>query len=868
MRHPLFPQLSLLSLLLAACSASSEAPSVAGLESTPDPLTASQVYAAPGGMAEAAMGAYAVSADLESLTGSVTPLRSAARQGDLYLLSPRPFFGPRDVQLVQIGPGPEAGRVMVTVRFSHPFAAPADLVPPASSTKRIDLHLFDVTALVVTPGTDTFNFGEGPLATNGSLLRNADGYRDPGSTFNRSTLGAASTNLFPYRLVAKGIDPLNPLGNYQPGAHGWTGSALLSPTGFDVFPQGSSVDVTFDLDATSGAIDFVLVPVAKYMDPRATPNPKAKRLPEPGNPASLRYLLPEAAGDVQHINATVSGFLRSGISSDIVLIDLTVLDWDHGASVAPAFPDPSNPSLISENSNVLNVSLSAPQLATIAPFPGTAPLGTAPLITSSVSLNNEDLFNPTTTVDVLGLLRVQDTQDQDDATDTTLPIVLNESLQPVTRLSSTRYQVVRIPVVPTAVLGNITPDPVPGVGINADMGSTAINIGSPAQTRVIAVQGNGDVYCGVHSASPNTIRIYRSTDDGRTWLNPAATLTSYAGGAAAPSANGFSIGVMANGLPSLAAIDTGNDLTYLACQSESGGLVNYGAVSNGVEIETAGTYRQPIVLPSRTIANTAYVLVRNTSTTLGHNPSRLTLYQTTNAFIHPAVFTQLPGPVDTGITALPSANVAAAIDGANNLHIVWEIQGAASVDEIYYRKWLHGTPGSWDGAPVLLTGAPYADGGLTEVAISINSNNEPVVAWIDDMNGSATQTAVFLTKFTTGDGWSLPIRISNTSGAAPGTNNPARTQLAIDTSNRIHAVWDDDRMVNGRQEIWGALLTPSGQFKLVEDFAIIPSIAGETHTQGRVGYSNAGNRVIVAGLNSTAIATGRARYQTYAVTPP
>ncbi|HYE77772.1 MAG TPA: hypothetical protein VEI97_07290, partial [bacterium] len=403
------------------------------------------------GLAEGVIGATRIEVDPTTLTAKVIEPRGLQTQGDLYYLSIRPFLGPGDVSVTKVQRS--AGQnVILTVRFRHPFDAPADLNPPATAAKRIDLHIFDVTALVVAEGNETFFAGPGQVRTNTTILPNADAYRDPGPTFDKTAFGVANATIFPYKLVAQNIDTANPQGNYNPTANGWTGNNLLAPTGYDVFPQGAEVEVDFELRITPTPMSFDLVTLAKYMDPRATPQPKLKRLPIAGDPTSLQYILPEAAGDVQRITATPQGTLQGFNTTQLMTVDVEVLDWDHGATIAGTFPNNANLNEISEPSDVTAVDLSVPTIRASGEFSAGSIGGTAPLVTASIPVLNTDGYNPgPAAADVTGLVRVTDEQDADDATDTTKPLVLGEEAPapiPGATLSSARYQTVAITVTP------------------------------------------------------------------------------------------------------------------------------------------------------------------------------------------------------------------------------------------------------------------------------------------------------------------------------------------------------------------------------------------------------------------------------------
>ncbi|MEO7995431.1 MAG: hypothetical protein ABI743_13625, partial [bacterium] len=416
------------------------------------------------GMVTGALGAYALEVDKVNLTATLAPDRLAQTQGDLYQLSVRPFFKGKSILVTGVQAGAAPDTLDIAVQFTHPFAAPADLTPPASATKRIDLHIFDLTAVLVAEGSDSFTFAPDPaLVTNGRLLTNADGYRQVGGTFDTAALGITTANLFPYKLVAN-IDTGNPLGTYNPAANGWQNAALQGPTGYDVFPQGGVATAHFILDLNALPASLQLVPIAKYMDPRSTPAPKTHRLPD-GDPTHLQYILPEAAGDVERITASPTGPLIGGSATETISVNVDVLDWDHGAAVATTFPNNADLGQIAEESDIKSVELCFP---TIKDYTAVAdPPGIAPIITTSLPLNNVLLADPLSSTEVLGLIRVEDHQD-DSAT--RQPITLDEDLLPVGTLDSTRYQIVRITVDPGSS-GPTCPDfPTTGWPLTATQG--------------------------------------------------------------------------------------------------------------------------------------------------------------------------------------------------------------------------------------------------------------------------------------------------------------------------------------------------------------------------------------------------------------
>ncbi|MCG3151953.1 MAG: hypothetical protein GEEBNDBF_01239 [bacterium] len=438
---------------LAACSTSGPLAPASQSISQPDPFGA---VVGLGDMATGSLGAMEVTIDPASLNYEATPLfpREAAGQGDNFHLSIRPFLGPKNLRLTGIQRNGD-GNLELTVRLTHPFAAPPDLNGPPSATKRVDLHVFDVNGIAVIDGADTFFNGN--VKTNANFLMNADGYRDPGVLFDKTTFGipTSGANVFPYRLFAAGIDTTQPRtaqGNYDATNNGWQGNALLSPSGFDVFPQGGAAEVMYEVTPPgSGSFNFTLVVTAKYQDPRSTGAGRTKRLPT-GNPTDLRYILPEACGDLQRISASVSGTLRDDQSSDIASVAFQILDWDHDATVAATFPNGADLTEVREDSSIIAIDADFPLLNASGPLNGSAvaPVAGNPVLwESGVSVNNTDLYDVAPGGEwVAGLIRVQDSQDLDDGSPTGIkPFILSEASTvpvPGATLSSTRYQVVRV----------------------------------------------------------------------------------------------------------------------------------------------------------------------------------------------------------------------------------------------------------------------------------------------------------------------------------------------------------------------------------------------------------------------------------------
>lgn len=915
------------------------------------------------GMVAGMLGLSQLDINPETLHAEVTTPHLAQTQGDLYHLSIRPFLRSGNVKVAGVTRGP-GSTIDVDITFSHPFAAPSDLNPPASATKRIDLHIFDVTAMVVAEGSHTFFSGPDAVTTNANLLVNADGYRKPGETVNLSSLGVTNANVFPYKLVGN-IDTGNPAGNYNPTANGWTGASLIAPTGYDVFPQGGTSTVTFRLDATN-PISLNLVTLAKYMDPRSTPNPKSKRLPVAGDPTALQYILPEAAGDVQRLEGAVVGTLNSGSSSEIATLNLTILDWDHDAAVAGTFPNNSNLNEISEASTITGVELSAPQLYAGGVFAGGAVSGSGPLWTVSVPVNNQDLFSSPTPTQVLAMVKVADSQDDDDTTDSTKPIALNESLAPVTTLSSTRYQVVRFEVLAsnagpscpvysggswaleavagipynldldaastpasdvdgiilyeidydndgtydstvTATNGSDLPDfpgsftyPVPGTqtiklritdgnvtpfstectltvnisaplsvtldplpvpgGINADMVNQSATTTVTDNPDILVAKPSGEVYFLLRRGStPLDWVVYKSTDSATTWGAPNTITTPFPSPVNAQNSavRGISLGIMNDGRPCFAGMDSGFDLLFKRSASETGTSINWGPTSEGSEIEIASDWYTPSVMPHPIDLNRLYILAKNNSSTLGVNPWSSTLWITNDATSPNPTFVQA-GVMDVDGSTTNEFDPIATIDSVGNIHVAWCSQ--SNTGSAKYRKW-NDTAQAWDGPEVVIGQVGVDVTGADDTNIAVNFANEPVVAFLN--YETALRGNLVVTKFNTGSGWTKPRTVNNTN--YPNLNSLRKyCGVAIDSNNRIHIVWREDGTTDAWDDTPITIFSADGRRKLTPDTNVFTATTiTDDFTNSRIQYLPGVNKMLVTAYANGTVTDGKVRYRRY-----
>ncbi|HYE77316.1 MAG TPA: PKD domain-containing protein [bacterium] len=461
-------------------------------QSAPIPTSNTSLDALPtladGVSEQSALGIYwLVPNPADPAAARLEPDRSATAtsQGLVSLLSVRPYLTANSLTLLDATPGPN-NSTDYRLRFTHPFPMPPSLIPPATATKRADLFIFDVNLVVTVPGTETY-FGGQVKANTGALL-DADGYRQLGPMVNLNALGVTNgTNVFPYRLITQ-YNPADPDGNYDSGT-GWTGSEFLIAKGYDVIPQGASVETTVRVSNTVTQPTPVVV-VAKYMDPRAGVNSNEKRKNRlPGaDPTKMRYFLPEACGDLQRIQGTVQGELSDDSSTQIAVASTTVLDWDNSADVANNFPNHGQITDIAEESKPAQAEASFPQLLANGTFTGTIapnPSGAIKeLVSVSFPIRNMDqsiVAEPGGTV-VKGLVRIRDTQDANQPTPVLLDEALNPRNPPAGYEPSTRYQTLAVRV----SQGNRAPSltgVTPGGGVaGTSVQFTATNIGGSPTT--------------------------------------------------------------------------------------------------------------------------------------------------------------------------------------------------------------------------------------------------------------------------------------------------------------------------------------------------------------------------------------------------
>jgi hypothetical protein len=305
-------------------------------------------------LAYKAFGIYDISIDTQTLTGEIIPARNASAIGDVFdsdltqFLIKTPCYNCIRIDGIS-NPGDD--QIQVGFAIKHPFG---------DITKRPDLHGFDVRGILLSKGNWGFpstivRLGEMSFTTaeaNVSLLANADGYTQHFDSLAEDThyfdppKYNYDANINPYKRYFENpsvaaFDPNNPVGhNVMKTGASWETQYYV----FNV-PQGATaLDFGFIVDCSYGVS-------AKFSN-RFTPY----------------YFLPEFnRKEAWKVEASIiSNDLESGNTTSTAQIKVEVCDWQAGLAADPNYPDTTNLSGISADSDVASVSVDLANVATLS----------------------------------------------------------------------------------------------------------------------------------------------------------------------------------------------------------------------------------------------------------------------------------------------------------------------------------------------------------------------------------------------------------------------------------------------------------------------------------------------------------------------
>jgi len=217
----------------------------------------------------------------------------------------------------------EEGTVDVSISVRHPFNLPVS--GPASSTNRLDLHLFDVEGIVVT--NEGTNFPDAEVMAQPGILANADGYSGIFDSV-MDQIYPSDNNLHPYKIFSEDSSE----GNFDPQSLTTGFADPYAPFGHNVFPQGSYYRSTiFKFNPEPGeSITFILVLTASYGVSAKFDIPEG----QPGNRLTPRYFLPRFnRHEPWKVKVDVPpflNFLTSGDPGQTAEVRIDVWDWQDG----------------------------------------------------------------------------------------------------------------------------------------------------------------------------------------------------------------------------------------------------------------------------------------------------------------------------------------------------------------------------------------------------------------------------------------------------------------------------------------------------------------------------------------------------------
>lgn len=295
-------------------------------------------------------GAWKVYVDTDNQTAEIVPARNANVIGDIFDADLSQFLNVSPcANCLQI-PGISIdafGDVVVDIAMRHPFD---------NILARPDLHGFDTRAIILMDRVDMTTFPDfGVTMPDGSVedaeinlygmgVLNADGY-----TSHYDELVTDE------RYFIRGIDELGNLNPFFRFFEDPTAGVFdpHSPSGYNVMPVGSPIETrsaVFNINLAEGGFYFYIVADVAYGHSATYLNRDA---PE--------YYLP-------WFNRTEAWRVEYWLENNILTNDPTatvdlvvqIFDWQQGADVDTAYPDPANPDGIPQSSDVAEVELIVP----------------------------------------------------------------------------------------------------------------------------------------------------------------------------------------------------------------------------------------------------------------------------------------------------------------------------------------------------------------------------------------------------------------------------------------------------------------------------------------------------------------------------
>lgn len=350
-------------LALAGCAGGGKHPATASAPENPLDLTQT---ALPGGdlmpamAGQALLGGYTFSIDAATDSATVAPWRQGTATDDVYFLSVSNFLRPDSLRVTSVS---RAGtNLEIGYRFTHPFAAPANLAGPATAANRADLGIAARMVFLLDLPTgaivDDYTFFSGEAIANTRLLLQADGYYQPRNLL--PALTGYQANTFPYKLVVDeaagaggnrvGVSNGGAgAGNYRTDGLGWQGDNISGTggnnnwTGYDVLHQGQAADGILRLDLNQlplSGFRLDTAVIAKYIDPRGgttAAQKRANRLPaSPADVTRFVYRMPFGAIDCGLVRALPEdGTIVANNPVSSTMVRFHVRDYDARAAVSP-----------------------------------------------------------------------------------------------------------------------------------------------------------------------------------------------------------------------------------------------------------------------------------------------------------------------------------------------------------------------------------------------------------------------------------------------------------------------------------------------------------------------------------------------------